>query len=238
MNNKLKASDQRVIVGMSGGVDSSVAALLCIQAGFEVEGLFMKNWEEDDGTEYCTAVEDLADARAVCNKLGIRLHEANFAAEYWDNVFSHFLDEYQAGRTPNPDVLCNKEIKFAVFAEYAKVLGADLIATGHYARIIDENGNRYLAKASDTNKDQSYFLQAVSEKQLINVIFPLGELYQIQSAPDCCRKRATHAREKRFNWHLLHRRASFQAISLRNTCRQSLATFMTLIQIILAATKG
>ncbi|HCC44402.1 MAG TPA: tRNA 2-thiouridine(34) synthase MnmA [Gammaproteobacteria bacterium] len=175
MNNKLKASDQRVIVGMSGGVDSSVAALLCIKAGFEVEGLFMKNWEEDDGTEYCTAIEDLADARAVCNKLGIRLHEANFAAEYWDNVFSHFLDEYQAGRTPNPDVLCNKEIKFAVFAEYSKVLGADLIATGHYARIIDENGNRYLAKANDTNKDQSYFLQAVSEKQLTNVIFPLGE---------------------------------------------------------------
>ena len=125
---------QRVIVGMSGGVDSSVTALLCLQQGYEVEGLFMKNWDEDDGTEYCTAMEDLADARAVCDKLGIVLNEANFSAEYWDNVFTHFLDEYRAGRTPNPDVLCNREIKFSVFARYASLLGADLIATGQPVR--------------------------------------------------------------------------------------------------------
>ena len=118
-----------VIVGMSCGVDSSVAALLLRDAGFRVEGLFMKNWEEDDGTEYCTAKEDLNDARLVCERLGIHLHEANFAAEYWDNVFSHFLTEYQQGRTPNPDILCNREIKFKVFLEYARVLGAELIAT-------------------------------------------------------------------------------------------------------------
>lgn len=161
---------------MSGGVDSSVTALLCIRQGYEVEGLFMKNWEEDDGTEYCTAVADLEDAQTVCNQLGIKLHEANFAAEYWDNVFSHFLEEYKAGRTPNPDVLCNREIKFEVFAEYARVLGADLVATGHYARLRKENGQPILEKACDENKDQSYFLQAVSARQFENVIFPLGEL--------------------------------------------------------------
>ena len=169
-------AQQRVIVGMSGGVDSSVTALLCQQQGYLVEGLYMKNWEEDDGTEYCTAVEDLADAKAVCRKLGIKLHEANFAAEYWNSVFTHLLAEYESGRTPNPDVLCNREIKFDVFAEYASILGADLIATGHYARLIESGGRRCLAKAFDNNKDQSYFLQAVSERQLANVIFPLGEL--------------------------------------------------------------
>ena len=126
MNN----ANNKVIVGMSGGVDSSVAALLLVEQGYHVVGLFMKNWEEDDGTEYCTAQEDLADAQAVCNKLGITLHKANFAAEYWDNVFKHFLYEYKAGRTPNPDVLCNREIKFKVFLDYAKHLGANLISTG------------------------------------------------------------------------------------------------------------
>ena len=119
---------------MSGGVDSSVAALMLIEAGYRVEGLFMKNWEEDDGTEYCTAKEDLADAQSVADQLGIRLHSANFAAEYWDNVFDHFLSEYRAGRTPNPDILCNREIKFHAFLDYATQLGADLIATGHYAQ--------------------------------------------------------------------------------------------------------
>ena len=127
-------STTKVIVGMSGGVDSSVAALLLKQQGYRVEGLFMKNWDEDDGTEYCTAKADFADAQAVADKLDIPLHGANFAAEYWDNVFEHFLAEYQAGRTPNPDILCNREIKFKAFLDYALVLGADFIATGHYAR--------------------------------------------------------------------------------------------------------
>ena len=130
---------------MSGGVDSSVSALLLKEQGYQVEGLFMKNWEEDDGTEYCTAKEDFADAQAVADKLGITLHGANFAAEYWDNVFEHFLAEYRAGRTPNPDILCNREIKFKAFLDYALMLGADSIATGHYTRR-GEAGERHPAQ--------------------------------------------------------------------------------------------
>jgi len=171
-----QAPDTHVIVGMSGGVDSSVSALLLQQQGFQVEGLFMKNWEEDDGTEYCTAKEDLADAQAVCAKLGIKLHTANFAAEYWDYVFEHFLHEYRAGRTPNPDILCNKEIKFKAFLEYAEALGADYIATGHYARLRTVDDHTQLLRGLDTNKDQSYFLHAVSEQQLSKAMFPIGEL--------------------------------------------------------------
>jgi tRNA-specific 2-thiouridylase len=161
---------------MSGGVDSSVAALLLLEQGYRVEGLFMKNWDEDDGTEYCTARADLADAQAVCNTLGIRLHAANFAAEYWDNVFTHFLQEYRAGRTPNPDILCNREIKFRAFLDYATQLGADLIATGHYVRRADFNGSVHLLKGLDNAKDQSYFLCAVNEAQLARSLFPVGEL--------------------------------------------------------------
>lgn len=165
-----------VIVGMSGGVDSSVAALLLLQQGYRVEGLFMKNWDEDDGTEYCTAKDDLLDAQRVCDRLGIKLHTANFAAEYWDNVFEHFLEEYKAGRTPNPDILCNREIKFKVFLEYAQMLGGELIATGHYARRIDRDGHTYLLKGLDANKDQSYFLHAVGEAEFARSLFPIGEL--------------------------------------------------------------
>lgn len=166
----------RVIVGMSGGVDSSVSALLLLQQGYQVEGLFMKNWEEDDGTEYCTAKEDLADAQAVCDRIGIKLHTANFAAEYWDNVFEHFLAEYKAGRTPNPDILCNREIKFKAFLDYALSLGADVIATGHYVRRRDTGERTELLKGLDPNKDQSYFLHAVGGEQLAKSLFPVGEL--------------------------------------------------------------
>ncbi|MCP8898165.1 tRNA 2-thiouridine(34) synthase MnmA [Gilvimarinus xylanilyticus] len=172
----MTSTPQTVIVGMSGGVDSSVSALLLMQQGYRVEGLFMKNWEEDDGTEYCTAKEDLADAQKVCDKLGIKLHTANFAAEYWDNVFEHFLAEYKAGRTPNPDILCNREIKFKVFLEYAEMLGADLIATGHYVRRADRDSHTYLMRGLDGNKDQSYFLHAVSEAEFSKTLFPVGEL--------------------------------------------------------------
>ena len=168
--------DTRVIVGISGGVDSSVAALVLAQEGYQVEGLFMKNWEEDDASEYCTASKDLHDAKLVCEKLDIKLNEANFAAEYWENVFQNFLAEYKAGRTPNPDVLCNREIKFKVFLDYARLLGGDLIATGHYARITREGGTATLRKARDENKDQSYFLQSVPGEQLRSCLFPVGEL--------------------------------------------------------------
>jgi tRNA-uridine 2-sulfurtransferase len=166
----------KVVVGMSGGVDSSVAAHLLLQQGHQVEGLFMKNWDEDDGTEYCTAKSDLADAQAVCDKLGINLHTANFASEYWDYVFSHFLQEYEAGRTPNPDVLCNREIKFKAFLEYASELGAEYIATGHYVRTSTSNAHTRLLKGKDGNKDQSYFLCEVNESCLAKSLFPVGSL--------------------------------------------------------------
>ncbi|MCP1437292.1 tRNA-specific 2-thiouridylase [Erwinia persicina] len=168
---------KKVIVGMSGGVDSSVSAWLLQQQGYQVEGLFMKNWEEDDGEEYCTAAEDLADAQAVCDKLGIHLHTVNFAAEYWDNVFEHFLEEYKAGRTPNPDILCNKEIKFKAFLEFAaEDLGADFIATGHYVRRRDVDGKSQLLRGLDDNKDQSYFLYTLGHEQIAQSLFPVGEL--------------------------------------------------------------
>ena len=168
---------KKVICGMSGGVDSSVSAFILQQQGYQVEGLFMKNWEEDDDTDYCTAAADLADAQAVCDKLGIKLHKINFAAEYWDNVFEHFLSEYKAGRTPNPDILCNKEIKFKAFLEYAaEDLGANYIATGHYVRRRGADDNAQLLRGLDTNKDQSYFLYTLSKKQVGQSLFPVGDI--------------------------------------------------------------
>ena len=170
------ASRQKIIVGMSGGVDSSVSAWLLIQQGYEVEGLFMKNWEEDDTEEYCSATVDLADAQQVCDQLDIPLHTVNFSSEYWDNVFEYFLDEYKAGRTPNPDVMCNKEIKFKAFLEHAKILGASRIATGHYVRSENMAGETRLLRGLDANKDQSYFLYLLDQKQISQALFPVGEL--------------------------------------------------------------
>ena len=168
---------KRVIVGMSGGVDSSVAALLLLQQGYAVEGLFMKNWEEDDTEEYCSAHVDLADAQSVADQLGIHLHTVNFATEYWDRVFTYFLEEYRAGRTPNPDIMCNKEIKFKAFLEFALDLGADYIATGHYARAVRHtDGSVQMLKGIDNNKDQTYFLYTLQQHQLQRSLFPVGEL--------------------------------------------------------------
>ncbi|MEM9304174.1 MAG: tRNA 2-thiouridine(34) synthase MnmA [Pseudomonadota bacterium] len=164
------------MVGMSGGVDSSVSALLLAREGHAVEGMFMKNWEEDDRYGACTAEVDADDARQVADHLGIRLHARNFSAEYWDEVFEHFLAEYRAGRTPNPDILCNREIKFKVFLEHAEDLGADTIATGHYARR-GRTGDRWtLLKGVDAGKDQTYFLYTLGQEQLARTRFPVGEL--------------------------------------------------------------
>jgi tRNA-specific 2-thiouridylase len=167
---------EKIMVGMSGGVDSSVSAYLLQQQGFEVEGLFMKNWEEDDTEEYCSATVDLADAEQVCKKLGIKLRTVNFSSEYWDNVFEHFLDEYRSGRTPNPDVICNKEIKFKAFLDHAKRLGASRIATGHYVRSDSPDGKFRLLRGLDKNKDQSYFLYLLNQQQISQSLFPVGEL--------------------------------------------------------------
>ena len=163
---------------MSGGVDSAVSAYLLMQQGYEVEGLFMKNWEEDDSQEYCSATVDLADAQQVCDKLGIALHTVNFSSEYWDNVFEYFLNEYRAGRTPNPDVMCNKEIKFKAFLEHAQKLGASRIATGHYVRSDKLNGETVLMRGLDANKDQSYFLYLLNQHQISQALFPVGELHK------------------------------------------------------------
>lgn len=164
------------MLGISGGVDSSVAGLLLQQAGYEVEGLFMQNWEEDDRSGPCTTDADRKDAVAVCGRLGIPFHARNFAAAYWDGVFEHFLAEYRAGRTPNPDVLCNREIKFKTFIDHATDLGAEYIATGHYVRGDCRDGVHRLLKGLDPNKDQSYFLYTIGQEQLARTLFPVGEL--------------------------------------------------------------
>ncbi|MCU7834828.1 MAG: tRNA 2-thiouridine(34) synthase MnmA [gamma proteobacterium symbiont of Taylorina sp.] len=165
-----------IVTGLSGGVDSSVAALLLKEQGFQVSAIFMKNWNEDDNEGYCPAEEDFADAQSIAAELNIPFHGVNFAPEYWDNVFSYFLEEYKAGRTPNPDILCNKEIKFKVFLDYALSQGAEKIATGHYARVKQENGQFYLLKGKDNNKDQSYFLYTLGQYPLSKTLFPIGEL--------------------------------------------------------------
>ena len=168
----------RVVVGMSGGVDSSVAALLLKRQGYEVVGLFMKNWEDDDTDDYCSSRQDLIDATAAADVIGIELEAVNFAAEYRQRVFANFLDEYRAGRTPNPDILCNSEIKFKAFLDHALRLGADYIATGHYAQVREFLGEYQLLKAEDGTKDQSYFLYRLNQQQLAKTLFPLGSLYK------------------------------------------------------------
>jgi len=172
---------KKVVIGMSGGVDSSVSAWLLKEQGYEVIGLFMKNWEDDDDSEYCSTRQDWIDAASVADVVGVDIEAVNFAAEYKDRVFAEFLREYQAGRTPNPDVLCNAEIKFKAFLDHAMLLGADLIATGHYARVRENPVGKFeLMKAVDASKDQSYFLHRLNQAQLSKTLFPLGEIHKTE----------------------------------------------------------
>lgn len=172
--------DTRVVVGMSGGVDSSVAALLLKQQGYDVIGIFMKNWDDTDEFGVCTATEDYEDVIRVCNQIGIPYYAVNFEKQYWDKVFTYFLDEYKAGRTPNPDVMCNKEIKFKAFLEHAMNLGADYLATGHYARVEYRDGEYKMLRGIDENKDQTYFLNQLSQEQLSKVMFPIGGIEKMR----------------------------------------------------------
>jgi tRNA-specific 2-thiouridylase len=174
------AYNKRVVVGLSGGVDSAVTAYLLKQQGFEVIGIFMKNWEDDDDSEFCSSNIDFVDAAAVADVIGIEIEHVNFAAEYKDRVFAEFLREYQNGRTPNPDILCNAEIKFKAFLDHAMRLGADKIATGHYARVHEVNGQFQLLKGLDASKDQSYFLHRLNQAQLSKTMFPVGELHKTE----------------------------------------------------------
>ncbi|MBU8905530.1 tRNA 2-thiouridine(34) synthase MnmA [Desertibacillus haloalkaliphilus] len=171
-----KPEDTRVVVGMSGGVDSSVTALLLKEQGYDVIGIFMKNWDDTDENGVCTATEDYNDVIQVCNQIGIPYYAVNFEKQYWDKVFTYFLDEYKAGRTPNPDVMCNKEIKFKAFLDHAMSLGADYLATGHYARVEQRDDKFRLLRGVDDNKDQTYFLNALNQEQLSKAMFPIGHL--------------------------------------------------------------
>ena len=172
MSNK----DIRVVVGMSGGVDSSVTAHVLKEQGYDVIGIFMKNWDDTDENGVCTATEDYNDVIEVCNQIGIPYYAVNFEKEYWDKVFTYFLDEYKKGRTPNPDVMCNKEIKFKAFLDHAMNLGADYVATGHYARIHRHEDGHEMLRGVDNNKDQTYFLNQLSQQQLSKVMFPIGDI--------------------------------------------------------------
>lgn len=179
MMNK-KPEHTRVVVGMSGGVDSSVAAWLLKQQGYDVIGIFMKNWDEADELGYCTATEDYEDVSWVCAAIGIPYYTVNFTKQYWDRVFTYFLNEYKQGRTPNPDVMCNKEIKFKLFLERALQLGADYMATGHYARVDCHDGEYRLLRGLDANKDQTYFLNTLGQYQLAHSLFPIGHLQKAE----------------------------------------------------------
>ena len=172
------ASSPRIMVALSGGVDSAVTLLLLARQGYEVSALFMKNWEEDDREGYCAAAEDLADAEKICARLGVELHTVNFSHEYWERVFTRFLDDYRGGRTPNPDVLCNREVKFQCFVERALDLGAEQVATGHYARIVRDSKRYRLLAGADADKDQSYFLHMLGQAQLARALFPVGNLHK------------------------------------------------------------
>src|SRR4051812_18675249 len=194
----------KIVVGMSGGVDSSVAALLLKRAGHDVVGLFMKNWEDDDDDEYCSTRQDLIDAAAAADVIGIELEAVNFSAQYKDRVFAEFLREYSAGRTPNPDVLCNAEIKFTAFLDHAMRLGASKIATGHYARIGFSENRFQLLRGNDTAKDQSYFLHRLNQQQLSRVVFPLGELKKSEV------RRLARSEERRVGKECRSRRAPYQ----------------------------
>jgi len=177
---KPRPAASRLVVGLSGGVDSAVSLMLLKQQGYSCEAVFMKNWDEDDGSDWCTAAEDLNDAKAICEHLDVPLRDVNFSHEYWEDVFENFLAEYRQGRTPNPDILCNQHVKFRAFLDYARDLGAERIATGHYARIRANETGYHLLKAADSNKDQSYFLHLLCQEQLSRAVFPLGELRKIQ----------------------------------------------------------
>lgn len=201
---------KKVVIGMSGGVDSSVAAIKLIEQGYEVIGLFMRNWDAGVNNDIlgnptltnniCPQEQDYNDALSVCKKIGIPLHRIDFVKEYWDYVFTYFLDELKKGRTPNPDIMCNKYIKFDMFVKEAKKLGADFIATGHYARI----KNNKLLRAIDDNKDQTYFLSQLSKKQLENVLFPIGDLKKPEVRKIAEEYNLITARKKRFNWNLFY----------------------------------